>query len=130
MGEYESSEGAVWAPTLPNIYKCRHTTRSGAFGFSNTVIPLQACRVAEPNLTNLAAYGIIGIRGSLSPKEIDESCRVMAIYVRSNHKRILSQASSSFTLICFIVFVKMFVFQLYPQVHHRRPQPASLPQED
>ena len=26
--EYESSEGAVWAPTLPNIYKCRHTTRS------------------------------------------------------------------------------------------------------
>ena len=36
--EYESSEGAVWAPTLPNIYKCRHTTRSGAFGSSNTVI--------------------------------------------------------------------------------------------
>ena len=54
----------------------------------------------------------------------------MAIYVRSNHKRILSQASSSFTLICFIVFVKMFVFQLYQQVHPRRPQPTSLPLEE
>ena len=54
----------------------------------------------------------------------------MSSYVASNHKRILSQASSSFTLICFIVFVKVFVFQLYHQVHHRPQQVALPPDED
>ena len=53
----------------------------------------------------------------------------MAIYVTTNHKRILSQAGSSFTLICFIVFVKVFVFQLYHRVHHR-PQQVSLPLDE
>ena len=53
----------------------------------------------------------------------------MSSYVTGNHQRILSQAGSSFTLICFIVFVKVFVFQLYHQVHHR-PQQMSLPLEE
>ena len=44
----------------------------------------------------------------------------MSSYASSSHKRILSQAGSSFTLVCFIVFVKVFVFQLYHQAHHHR----------
>ena len=55
-----------------------------------------------------------------------DNFRTMSSYVAVNHKRILSQAGSSFTLICFIVFVKVFVFQLYHRVHHR-PQQVSLP---
>ncbi len=49
----------------------------------------------------------------------------MSSYPSVHHKRLLSQAGSSFSLVCFIVFVKVLMFQLYHRAHPHQLDPAA-----